>query len=188
MLIKVKKKKCLCILLTRAWYMVTPHTLSHHAGSGFTERIETVESVQHHACHCCKMKHFWMSWLKHALLSVGTSIIDSTIGSLIDLCLGEAQPLHFGAGWLPVTRWTQNIISYLKQETMLAALKKTSYKTWTFGQNTRNASYTDSWPFVFLLKRRRCLLKMTTRISASMSRMQKAAIRPFFQPASVTAE
>lgn len=69
----------------------------------------------------CKFKRFWISLQKHVLLSIWISIIDFTIGGLFDLCLGEAQPLHFGAGWLPETRWTQNVISFLKQETVWAS-------------------------------------------------------------------
>lgn len=50
-----------------------------------------------------------------------SSLRDSTIGCLVDLRLGKAQPLHFGARRLPETRRTQNIISFLKQETAWAS-------------------------------------------------------------------
>lgn len=49
------------------------------------------------------------------------SVIDGTIGGLADLGLGEAQTLNFGACRLPETRWTQNTISFLKQDAAQAS-------------------------------------------------------------------
>lgn len=44
------------------------------------------------------------------------SVIDGTIGGLIDLCLREAQTLKFGACRLPETRWTQNAINFSRRD------------------------------------------------------------------------
>lgn len=63
----------------------------------------------------------------------------------------------------------------------------TTLKTLTFDKNMKNITYTDSPPAVFLLHGRRRLLKRTTRINDSKTRMQMAAIRAFFQPAIFTA-
>lgn len=50
------------------------------------------------------------------ILNSQISVMDGTIGGLVDLGLGEAQTLNFGACRLPETRWTQNTISFLKQD------------------------------------------------------------------------
>lgn len=49
-------------------------------------------------------------------VSISFGVTDFTIGSLVDLCLGEAQSLCFDADWLPEMKSAQNIISLLNQE------------------------------------------------------------------------
>lgn len=64
-------------------------------------------------------KSLEMNFRKHGSLSVKVFEMITTvptIGCLVGLRLGEAQPFHFGAGRLPETRGTEkkNIISPFK--------------------------------------------------------------------------
>lgn len=52
----------------------------------------------------------------------------------------------------------------------------------------KTLSYTDSSFVALFLNQRRFFLKMKTRTNATKNRIQKAAIRPFFHPASFTEE
>lgn len=114
------------------------------------------------------------------------NIIVITIGSLVDLGLGEAQPLHFGAGWLPETTWRRNTIAFQNRKLYGITMPLTHVTPIKWAQNMRKVSYTDRSAAVFLFKRGTRRLRMRTSMSASMSRMQKAAIRPFFHTASLT--
>lgn len=181
--------------------MFTPNTLSHDAWSDYTERTETVSVawlIQSIACNC----FYALNKLNEALF------VQSTSCSSVFVLYQYYKCYHWQRYW-PPRGWGSLsppwcwLTSWDKVDTKLNQLVKTgsrtgvsmlpalvthiNFKTLAYDKNMRNDAHTDSSP-VLLLNRRRRLVKARTMMNASMSRMQKTAIRPFFQPASITVE
>lgn len=100
--------------------MFAPNTFSHNSWRDLKEKTDVIQKP---------------AFSKQSFSRLLETVRDGTIGVLVDLRLGEAHTLNFGAGRLPEERWTQNTISFLKQEACVGVTRqlpqerKTSQKT-----------------------------------------------------------